>query len=43
MIDRVEQRKKLCRFVALTECGETITDQAAACVYCPPFSRTPGG
>ena len=41
-IDRIQHAEKLGRPVAIAENSEPKQLHMAACVYCPPFSRTPG-
>jgi hypothetical protein len=44
VVDRIEHVEQLDGLVAAARAGAiAITTQIAACVYCPPFSRTPGG
>ena len=43
MADRVEKIEDAPSLIAIAEFGKCQPSQAAACVYCPPFSRIPGG
>ena len=44
VIDRIQQREQLARLcLPRPSSANAITDQMAACVYWPPFSRMPGG